>query len=75
MIYYRVKEQYDNLRRYNGKKVTFEGIWIGKELYTKKELDKLTARGVVVLSKYFDPVNLPKNKIYFFFGARFAAVE
>jgi hypothetical protein len=71
MLYYKVKPEYDNLQRYNGKKVQFDGIWIGNELYTHKELDKLAASGIYINSKYFDPINIPKNQVYFFFGARF----
>jgi hypothetical protein len=72
MKYYRVKPEYDNLRKYNGKKVLFDGIWIASELYTQKELEKLTKAGFTVLYKYFDPVEISKKQTYFFFGARFS---
>lgn len=75
MKYYRVKAEYDNLQQYNGKKVLFEGIWIGKELYTKTELNRLVQRGVFVHPKYFDEINISKSKIYWLFGARFAMEE
>ncbi len=71
MKYYRVKSEYDNLPRYNGKKVKFDNIWISNELYTEKEINKLVSSGIYVNMKYFDLVNIPKNKVYFFFGARF----
>ena len=72
MKYYRVKPEYDNLRKYNGKKVLYDGIWIENELYTQKELEKLTKAGFVVLYKYFDPVEISKKKTHYFFGARFS---
>lgn len=74
MKYYKVKNQYDNLRKYNGKKVQFQGIWIGGELYTEKELQKIINTGVYVNSKYFDIIEIPKTETYFFFGARFSGL-
>lgn len=71
MIYYRVKPEYDNVRRYNGKKVTYDGIWIANELYTEKELNALHRKNIVILSKYFDRVEIKKSRVYWFFGARF----
>lgn len=70
MTYYRVKPQYDNFRLYHNRK--YKGILIANELYTEKELVKhniLLSRGVK--SEFFDMVEIPKTKIYWFFGARF----
>lgn len=72
MLYYRVKPEYDNLRKFNRKKRTWEGIWIGNELYTPKELEKIAKRSIPVETKYFEPVEVKKTEIYFFFGARFS---
>ena len=72
MKYYRVKPEYDNLRKYNSKKALYDGIWVENELYTQKELEKLTKAGFVVLYKYFDPVEIKKTETYWFFGARFS---
>ena len=70
MLYYKVKPQYDNKTRYirnNKRQIIPNGILIGGELYTPKEYEKL-----MNCSEWFDKVEIPKNKIYFFFGARFA---
>lgn len=72
MKYYKVKKEYDNLQRYNGKTVNFDGVWVANELYTKKELKKLANGGLYINLKYFDVVEINKNKTYWFFGARFA---
>ena len=71
MIYYRLKPECDNLQRYNGKTVQFNGIWIANELYTEKELSNLVKIGLFVHPKYFEKVEISKKKIYWFFGARF----
>lgn len=69
MTYYRVKPQYDNKTRYkysyHGQGVP-DGIIIGNELYTPKEFEKLA-----MCPAWFDIVEIPKSRIYFFFGARF----
>lgn len=71
MKYFKVKPEYDNFRLiYNGK---HNGILVGNELYTEKELYKkkiLFCYGVDF--KMFTMIEIPKNKVYFFFGARFA---
>lgn len=71
MIYYKVKPEFDNLQKYNGKTVRFDDIWIRNELYTKTELYNLIKKGVYVDYKYFDVVQISKNNTYWFFGARF----
>lgn len=70
MQYYRVKPQYDNKTRYtrnNKGQGVGNGVLIANELYTPKEYKKL-----MNCPEWFELVEIPKNKIYFFFGARFA---
>lgn len=72
MLYYKVKPEFDNLSRYKFKKgggLEIDGIYIANELYTANELKKY-----LDYSKVVEPVEIPKSKIYFFFGARFAEV-
>lgn len=68
MLYYRVKPEFDN-HVYNN---NFDFL-VGNELYTEKELTRkkiLFGRGVTF--NMFEQVTIPKNKTFFFFGARFA---
>jgi len=70
MLYYKVKEQYDNKRIYkrnNRGQLAYNGFLVGNELLTQKELEKL---GNVNL-EWFEQVNVKKTDTYFFFGARF----
>lgn len=46
------------------------GILIANELYTPSEYKRLA-----MCPAWFDVVEIPKNKIHFFFGARFRDVE
>lgn len=69
MKYYRVKPEVDQRKQYNthGK---YTGFYIANELYTEKEAAR----------KYLNPafmelVEIPKNKIYWCFGARFENKE
>lgn len=69
MTYYRIKPQYDNKRRYtwnNHGQGVENGILIGNELYTPREFGKLS-----ICPEWVERVEIPKSKIYFFFGARF----
>lgn len=73
MTYYRVKEEHDNRARFkyyekNGFShyVKEDGILIGNELYTPKEREKIANK-----DRYFEKVEISKNKTYWFFGARF----
>ena len=70
MLYYRVKPQYDNKKRYrwnnHGKVVGDDSILVANELYTPCEFAKLAN-----CPAWFEKVNISKNNIYFFFGARF----
>ena len=75
MTYYKVKPEHDNVKllRYSGKYWYYDGILVGNELYTEKELVKrriLTAFGVH--PGMFERVEISRKKIYWFFGARFA---
>lgn len=63
MKYYKVKSEADNKCRSDG------NIYVANELYTETEAIKLK------LNKAFlEVVEIPKNKVYWFFGARFAMV-
>ena len=73
MLYYKVKSEYDNTTRWKfhkGGGLEMDGIYIKNELYTAKELKKYLGYAKIV-----EPVEIPKSKIYFMFGARFAAGE
>lgn len=66
MKYYKVLPEYDNERRYKfarGGGLEIDSIYIKNELYTQRELLKYLG-----YSKYVIPVEIPKSKIYFFFG-------
>ena len=69
MLYYRVKQQYDNKVRYtwnnHGQGVS-NGILIANELYTPGEFRKIAN-----CPAWFEQINISKKNIYFFFGARF----
>lgn len=73
MKYYKVKPEFDNKTRY---KLTRSGacvpdsILVGNELYTVVERSKIANR-----KQMFDIVNIPKNKTFFSFGARFEIKE
>lgn len=73
MTYFRVKPQYDNAPRYiinrRGQRAR-DGILIGNELLTACERSKINCTDAA-----FERVNVSKNRIYFFFGARFADDE
>ena len=74
MKYYRVLENSDNAPRYRwgtGKKTgqaIQDGILIAGELYTPRERSKIANH-----KYFFEEIEIPKSKIYFFFGARFEA--
>ena len=69
MKYYRVKKEYDNKTRYIWKynQGRPDGIIISGELYTPAEFARLA-----MCPAWFEVVEIPKNKIYWFLGARFA---
>lgn len=69
MIYLRVKPQYDNYRR------NIKGdIFVGNELYTIKEFEKIKKEYHKNISDFYDifeQVSISKKRVYWFFGARF----
>lgn len=70
MIYYRVKPEYDNAPRFKERpnhQLRQDGILVGNELYTERERAKIMNGDWM-----FDTVEVPKSRVYFFFGARFA---
>ena len=70
MLYYRVKPQYDNKKRYrwnnHGQGVADGSILVANELYTPGEFRKIAN-----CPAWFEKVNISKRNIFFFFGARF----
>ena len=70
MLYLKVKPQFDNYRKNN----KFD-IFVGNELYTLKEFEKIKKeyhRNIQELNNIFEYVNVSKRKLYWFFGARFS---
>ena len=66
MKYYRVKKKYDNFPK--NPKVLDGNIFVANELYTEREFKKLP----FVYSCIFEEIEIPRNRTYWFFGARFA---
>ncbi len=60
MTYYRVRKEFDQ------KKLPKFDFLIANELYTARERKKLP-----ISDEAFEKINIPKNKTYWFFGARF----
>ena len=78
MTYYRVKPEYDNTRYTRTDKrtgrTTWGGFLIANELYTLRELERMAENGCKRLEPYkFEPVEISKRRVYWCFGARFAA--
>ena len=75
MKYYRVKPEYDNkrlLKFHRGGGLEFDGILVGKELYTVKEWVKLCNTHLMGdLLNAVEEVEIKKSRVYWFFGARF----
>lgn len=70
MLYYRVTVP-DKLSRVNGYLQTISG-----ELFTPGEVKRYSTpdqHGCRLRPEWLEPVQVPKGKIYWFFGARFAA--
>ena len=64
MLYFKVKEQYDNFNIFkNGK---FNIALVSNELFTEKELLKNN-----IPVAYTTKIEIPKTQTYFMFGARF----
>lgn len=78
MRYYRVKPEYDQKQRIRNHQYKIkrkpDGIFVANELYTAGELDKFYLT-LEEEQKGFEPVVIPKNKVYWFFGCRFAMEE
>lgn len=84
MLYYRVPQSFDNsrvLRRGKDNILRYTDIFlVGKALYTDREIQKMRAtyfetyrRGRFLLrDEIFEPVQVSKKKVYWFFGFRFA---
>lgn len=73
MKYYRVKPQYDNHPRFKEQtnhKLRQDGILIANELYTPRERAQIMNG-----NWFFDEIEVPKTKTYWFFGARFEKGE
>lgn len=74
MYYYRVKPEYDQKQRIKNHKYSIkrkpDGIFVANELYTAGELDKFYL--TPAQDAWFERVTIPKNKVYWFFGCRFA---
>lgn len=77
MRYYRVKPEYDQKQRVKNSKYAIkrkpDGIYVANELYTASELDKYYLADEQY--GWFEVVNIPKNKVYWLFGCRFAMKE
>ena len=75
MVYYRVKPEADQKPRIKNHKLKIkrvpDGIYTAHELYTAGELDKFYLT-LEEEHNYFERVVIPKNKVYWFFGSRFA---
>ena len=74
MKYYKVKPEKDNTDKFvfvgsDKTKIKNDGFFVGNELYTPKERERIARSDSI-----FDIVDIPKNKIYFFFGARFSSL-
>lgn len=72
MIYYRVKPEYNDKPIYKRSKqgnycVPSGRYFVGNELFTPKEREKIAATGVV-----FDRVEISRKRVGWLFGARFS---
>ena len=65
MIYYRVRKEYDQFPQ--NPSVRDGNILVADELYTTAEFNKLP----FVYAGAFERVEIPKNRTYWFFGARY----
>jgi hypothetical protein len=65
MKYYRVRAMYDQFPQ--NPKIRDGNILVANELYTEREFNKLP----FVYAGAFEIVEIPKNRTYWFFGARF----
>lgn len=65
MIYYRVRQSYDQVPK--NPRVRDGDFLIGGELYTEGEFNKLP----FVYAAAFERIEIPKSRTYWFMGARF----
>ncbi len=72
MTYYKVLKQYNNKNLLQKKRgsLCYYGFLIPNELYTAAEINRMQARGIDIRFDYFEPVEISKKNIYWFFGAR-----
>ena len=75
MRYYKVKPEYDQKQRIKNHSLRIkrkpDGIFVANELYTAGELDKFYLT-LEEEQRIFEQVVIPKNKVYWSFGCRFA---
>ena len=69
MIYYRVREEFDNFPQ--NPRIHDGNILVGGELFTEREFNKLP----YVYAGAFERIDISRNSIYWFFGARFQKEE
>lgn len=70
MLYYKVKPEYDNkpiLKRVKNNRFEYAGALVANELYTLREVYKYD-----LLLYMLEPIEIPRGRVYFSFGARFA---
>jgi hypothetical protein len=72
MLYYRVKPDMDNRKKYvyirgSNQKIKPDGILVANELYTPGE-----RKQIANADKFFEKVEISQRKTYWFFGARFS---
>lgn len=78
MNYYRVKPEYDQKQRIKNHKYSIkrkpDGIFVANELYTAGELEKFYLKPEEEYT-CFERVIIPKTRVYWCFGCRFAMDE
>ena len=71
MVYYKVKQRFDNVTRFawnkSHKSIKADGIFVAGELYTENEISRYH-RG----KSYCETVEVNPKDTYYFFGARFS---
>ena len=65
MKYFQVNPSSDNVRKPNG-----NDILVGKELITESECNR-QGFSKEFINKHCTPIEIPKNSVYWLFGARF----
>ncbi len=67
MLFYRIRKEYDQFPK--NPKIRDGNIYIGGELYTTLEFNKLP----YIYAGAYEKIDIPKNKTFWSFGARFEA--